>query len=57
VLDNKLMTREFDGNYAHSLMPAMEGLDVSLSPNGRFMYAMTQTATGYALQRATMILE
>jgi len=57
VLDNKLMTREFDGNYAHSLMPAMEGLDVSLSPNGRFMYAMTQTPTGYALQRATMILE
>lgn len=57
VLDNKLMTREFDGNYAHSLMPAMEGLDVSLSPNGRFMYAMTQTPTGYALKRATMILE
>jgi hypothetical protein len=57
VLDGALSTREFDGNYAHSLLSAVAGFDVTLSQNGRYVYAMTQTPTSYALQRVTLTLE
>ncbi|GEM_PF-186684 len=57
VIDGMLSTREFDGNYAHELLPAVVGFDVTISQNGRYVYAVTQTPSGYALQRVTMILE
>lgn len=56
VIGGMLTTREFDGNYAHAIIPAVVGFDVTVSQNGRYIYAMTQTENGYALQRVTMIL-
>lgn len=57
VIDGVVTTREFDGNYAHDILPAVVGFDATLSQNGRYLYAVTQTPSGYALQRVTMILE
>jgi len=50
---------EFDGANQQSIMSVAQSpdFDVTLSQNGKYVYAITKTDTGYALQRARMILK
>lgn len=57
VYDGMLSMREFDGTNASVLMPAIAGLDATLSQNGRYLYALTQTDDTFRLERVTMILQ
>lgn len=52
-----LTMRDFDGANSFAIMPVARGFDASLSTNGRFMYSVGKTDTGYQLQRVRMILE
>jgi hypothetical protein len=48
---------EFDGANQHDIMPVTQGQDVTLSPNGKYLYGFTHSADGtYQLQRVQMIL-
>jgi hypothetical protein len=55
--EDRLTMRDFDGTNIHTLMPVVAGFDVTLSQNGRYLYAVTKTDDTYRLERATMILE
>lgn len=55
--DGNLTMRDFDGTNTHTIMRVAPGYDTSLSQNGRFLYAIGKTDTGYSLQRVRMILE
>lgn len=57
VYDGVLSMREFDGTNANAIMPAVAGMDVTLSQNGRYIYAMTNTDGTFRLERVTMILQ
>jgi hypothetical protein len=57
VQDGILTLREFDGANRNSIMPAVSGFDVTLSQNGRYIYAITQTDDTFRLERVTLILE
>lgn len=48
---------EFDGGNQQNIMPVTEGLDVSLSPNGKYIYGMLKTDKGFELRRAKLILD
>ncbi len=52
-----LVMRDFDGANSHSIMPVTSGFGVTLSTNGKFMYAVGKTDSGYQLQRVRMILQ
>jgi hypothetical protein len=51
-----LSIREFDGANAHTINPVLTGQAATLTNNGRFLYSVNKTATGYQLQRVRMIL-
>lgn len=56
--DNANLTmRDFNGINAHSLMQVAPGFDASLSQNGRFIYGIGKTDTGYHLQRVKLVLD
>lgn len=57
VQDGMLSFREFDGLNRNTIMPAVPGFDVTLSQNGRYVYAMTRTDETFRLERVTLILE
>ena len=58
VYDGRLSIREFDGTNGNVIMPAVQGFDATLSQNGRYIYAMTQSETGaYQLERVTLLLQ
>ena len=57
VQDGMLSFREFDGANFNSIMPAVAGFDVTLSQNGRYLYAITKTDDSFRLERVTLILE
>lgn len=57
VYDGQVSMRDFDGTNAHNLMTVEPGFDVTLSPNGRYIYGVARVENGYALQRVQMILE
>ena len=52
----KLVMRDFDGSNVYSIMSIQPGFDASLSQNGRFLYGVGKTDSGYHLQRVKMIL-
>ena len=52
-----LTMRDFDNANVYAIMPVAQGFDVTLSQNGRFMYAIGKTEAGYNLQRVKMILD
>lgn len=56
VYDGTLSIREFDGTNTHVIMKMEPGFDATLSQNGKYIYAIAKNATGYQLQRVTMIL-
>ncbi len=51
-----LSVREFDGANAHKINPVLTGQAVTLTNNGRFLYSVNKSATGYQLQRVRIIL-
>lgn len=56
--NGSLIMRDFNGINAHSIMSVASGFDASLSPNGRYFYAVGVKNDGtYQLQRVRMILE
>lgn len=57
VHDGKISMRDFDGSNVHNIMTAEAGFDVTLSPNGRYLYGIVRTDDGFALQRVQMILQ
>lgn len=54
--DNNLTIREFDGENVHLINTVVSGQDATLTHNGRFIYSINKTNTGYQLQRVRMIL-
>jgi hypothetical protein len=55
--DGMLRLYEFDGANQHDIMPVIEGFDVTLSPNSRYIYGIQKMADGmYHLERARLIL-
>ena len=54
--EGKLSILEFDGNNTHTINPVLIGQDATLTNNGRFLYSVNNSATGYQLQRVRMIL-
>jgi hypothetical protein len=52
----KLVMREFDGANEHAINPVAPGFDASLSQDGKYLYSVSKTASGYQLQRVRMIL-
>ena len=51
-----LHTYEFDGENGHSIMNVAVGYDVTLSPDGRYLYAIEKSDDGLSLSRARLIL-
>ncbi len=47
---------EFDGANQQDVMPVAEGYTVTLSNNNKYVYSIAKTSSGYALQRAQLIL-
>jgi hypothetical protein len=54
--NGKLTVYEFDGANAHMINPVVEGQDATLTNNGRFLYSIGVSKSGYQLQRVRMIL-
>lgn len=54
--DGSLSIFEFDGANTHVINPVVTGQSVTLTSNGRYIYSIDKTATGYQLQRVRMIL-
>ncbi len=53
---SQLSVREFDGANKHTIGTIATGFDVTLSPNGKYLYSIGKTKTGFALQRVLLIL-
>jgi hypothetical protein len=56
VYDGHLSIREFDGTNTHVIMTMEPGFDATLSQNGKYLYGIAKSNSGYQLQRVTMIL-
>jgi len=54
--DGSLTIREFDGYNVHSISSIAEGQAAAITGNGRYIYSIAKTVTGYQLQRVRMIL-
>jgi hypothetical protein len=54
--DGNLTIREFDGANMHIINPIINGQDVVLTGNSRYIYSFDKSSTGYQLQRVRMIL-
>lgn len=52
-----LHTYEFDGENGHDIVKVAPGFDVSLSPEGRYLYVVQQRDGAWQLSRARLILE
>ena len=51
-----LVIREFDGANSHTINQVTVGQDAALTHNGKYLYSINKTGTGYQLQRVLMIL-
>lgn len=51
-----LHTYEFDGENGHPIMDVASGYDATLSPDGRYLYAITKSGDGWSLSRARLVL-
>jgi len=56
VYDGHLSIREFDGANTHVIMKMEPGFDATLSQNGKYIYGVGKSETGYQIQRVQMIL-
>lgn len=56
VYDGHLSIREFDGANTHVIMKMEPGFDATLSQNGKYIYGVGKSDTGYQIQRVKMIL-
>lgn len=54
--DGSLTIREFDGADNHTINSVAIGQAATLTHNGRYLYSINKTDTGYQLQRVRMIL-
>jgi len=54
--NGKLTIYEFDGANAHTINSVVEGQAATLTNNGRFLYSIGTSKSGYQLQRVRMIL-
>lgn len=54
--DGRLTIREFDGQNAHLINKIQPSQDAVLTRNGRYIYSIDSSTTGYQLQRVRMIL-
>lgn len=54
--DGQLVIREFDGTNVHPINGSLFGQAVTLTKDGKYIYSIAKTATGYQLQRVRMIL-
>lgn len=54
--DGELRFYDFDGGNRQEISAIAPGYDVTLSPNGRYVYSIGKTADGYQLQRSRLIL-
>ena len=54
--DGSLTIREFDGANIHIMNVVAAGQDVVITNNGRYLYSVNKSTTGYQLQRVRMIL-
>ncbi len=55
--DGMVRLYEFDGANQHDIMPVAQGFSVTLSPNDRYLYGITQATDGkFHLTRVRMIL-
>lgn len=54
--DGSLTIREFDGYNVHSISPIAQGQAAAITGNGRYIYSIVKTATGYQLQRVKMVV-
>jgi hypothetical protein len=55
--DSKLTIREFDGTNVHTINAVAPGFGATLTSNGRWLYSVGKTETGYQLQRVRLILQ
>ena len=55
-LGGSLTIREFDGTNKHTINAVQAGQGVTLTDNGRYLYSINKSTTGYQLQRVRMIL-
>jgi len=51
-----LIIREFDGTNSHTIAPVLIGQDAALTHNGKYIYSINKSSTGYQLQRVLLIL-
>ncbi len=54
--DGKLTIREFDGQNSHIVNSVVSGQSVTLTDNGRYLYSISKSNTGFQLQRVLMIV-
>lgn len=58
TVGGELTIADFDGANRHDIMPAINGLDATLSPNGKYLYAFTKMKSGeVALSRVQLLLQ
>jgi hypothetical protein len=54
--DGSLTMREFDGSNTQTINTSSYGQDAALTKDGRYLYSLGKTTSGYQLQRVRMIL-
>lgn len=54
---DQMTIREFDGGNVSIVGAAVDGTDVVMTKNGRYLYSIGRTAAGFQLQRVRMILK
>ncbi len=54
--DGKLTIREFDGTNVHTINSVTSGQGAAITSNGRYIYSVDKTTTGYQLQRVRVVL-
>jgi hypothetical protein len=47
---------EFDGTNQHNIMKVIPGFNVTLSPDGRYLYGITKTGDAFHLTRVALVL-
>ncbi|MCB9819726.1 PEGA domain-containing protein [Candidatus Nomurabacteria bacterium] len=55
-LDGMLRMYEYDGSNIHQIVKSAPGYGAVLSPSGKYLYSIGNSANGYVLQRSRMII-
>ena len=54
--NDSLTIREFDGANKHTITKTVNGQDVTMTENGKYIYSINQASGSYQLQRTLMII-